>query len=359
MNLLLSRRALALVLPLALTMTACDTNEDDGTNVDDEASVYAVSNPTGSTDTVVRLSEDLASTEATFSGFTGVTNIQNVHITSDGDGYLTADVGSAVTPAGAIIYVQDLCDESGDEGCANANATIGAGSRVISGALTELVAPKGIINVEDRLVVADNGGNGAIRVFTQSASGNVAPLFSVTNLGTAAGARNVWDVAYDRGNDMLFVAATDGTVLVYDDFFNERGANGPARIITPSDAARTQISTNLHGIAFDDDTDRLVVTDVGGTLPTSGNDGQIFVIDDAPTASGNTPVRYQISGGTSNLGNPVDLALSEDGVVYVAEKVNGVVLRFNGVLTSSGTSTASAAASIPVPSAESVAVANE
>ncbi|HEX9953508.1 MAG TPA: hypothetical protein VGB53_17220 [Rubricoccaceae bacterium] len=350
-------RALAVALPLAFTMSACDSNDED---ISSEASVYAVSNPTGTADTAVRLSQDLTSTEATFSGFTGVTNVQNVFVTSDGDGYFTVDTGSAITASGGIVYVANLCDEDaddsdgdGDDGCSNTNATIGAGSRMITGAATGLVAPKGIINEGGRLIVADNGSN-SIRVFPETASGDVAPTFVVTNLGAAG--RNVWDIAFDDGR--LYVAATDGTVLVYDNFLSNQGATGPTRIITPTAVAGgAQISTNLHGIAFDGDTGYLVLTDVGGTLPTSGSDGQIFVIANGETASGNTPVRYQISG--SQLGNPVDLDLSEDGVLYVAEKANNAVLRFNNVLTATGTSTAPAAASIAVASAESVSIANE
>ena len=350
-------RALAVALPLAFTVSACDSTDED---ISSEASVYAVSNPAGAGDTAVRLSQDLAATEATFSGFTGVTSVQNVFVTSNGDGYFTVDTGSTVTPSGGIVYVANLCDEDaddsdndGDDGCSNTSTTIGAGSRMITGPTTGLVAPKGIINVDGRLIVADNGSN-SIRVFTETASGDVAPTFVVTNLGAAG--RNVWDVAFDDGK--LYVAATDGTVLVYDNFLTGQGASGPSRIITPTDGTN-QISVNLHGIAFDGDTGYLVLTDVGvaNGLPPSGTDGQIFVIANGETASGNTPVRYRVSG--SVLGNPVDLALSEDGILYVAEKANSAVLRFDNILTATGVSTAAAAASIAVASAESVSIANE
>src|SRR5690606_20519414 len=123
-------------------------------------------NPAGSGDSVVRLSQDLTSTEATFGGFTGIASIQNVFITSSGDGYLTVDTGTAITPSGGIVYVANLCDEDADDsdgdgtdGCSNLSTSIGAGSRMITGAATGLVAPKGIVNVDGRLIVADNGSN--------------------------------------------------------------------------------------------------------------------------------------------------------------------------------------------------------
>lgn len=353
---ILSRRALrplALVLPLALTLTACDSGGDDGP-VDSNASVYATSNPTGAdSDTVVRLSSDLTASQATFTGITSATSVQNVFVTGSGDGYLTVDLAGTL---GGIVYVPSLCVENGD-GCTNGGSTIGVGNRFIAGAATGLIAPKGIIEAEERLVVADNGAPGAIRVFARAATGNQAPAFTVTNI---TGATNVWDVTYNEGDDMLFVAGTNGVVLVYDDFF-ARGADAtPTRTITPSDAAGVKISVNLHGIAYDADADVLVLSDVGAAMGDgSAGDGQIFTIDNASTAMGSVQPRLRIAGAATSLGNPVDVALSEDGDLFVAEKANDRVLRFDDVLTATGLVTTAANASFAVTKAESVSLANE
>ena len=347
---LVSTRALALALPFALTLAACDST-GGGTSAD--ASVYATANPAGlDSDGVVRLSADLTAAPVTFGGILGVTSVQSLVLDDNGDGFLTADLAGTL---GAILFVPNLCEETEGE-CANVSTAVGAGTRVIAGAATGLIAPKGIINVENSLVVADNGGAGAIRVFAETATGNVAPSFTVTNI---TGATSVWDVAYDEGDDRLFVAGTNGVVLVYDDFFTDRGATGPDRTITPTDGT-AQISVNLHGIAYDSDRDLLVLTDVGvASGGASATDGQLFTIASASTATGATAVRYRIAGAATTLGNPVDVALTRDGDVYVAEKANSRVVRFNGVTTATGTVGTAPAASVAVVNAESVTIAND
>lgn len=348
----LSRAALSLALPAALLVSACDST-DDGPDAELQVGLYASSNPDGvASDNVVRLSGDLSSTPATFGGLTGVTSIQSVAFDGSGNGFLTVDLAGTL---GGIVYVSGLC-QNGDDGCTNAGTTLGAGTRVLAGASTGLVAPKGVVVAGSRLIVADNGAAaagvaGAIRVFPTSATGNEAPEFVVTDFGDGT---SVWDVAYDSGDDRLYVAATNGLVLVYDDFMADEGAGGPDRTITPTDGT-SQVSVNLHGIAYDEGRDLLVVSDVGSAA--SATDGQLFTIANASTADGETAVRYRVGGSASQLGNPVDLVLTSRGVVYVAEKSNDLVLRYDSLLTATGSVDAAADASVSVVKPESVSLA--
>lgn len=89
--------------------------------------------------------------------------------------------------------------------------------------------------------------------------------------------------------------------------------------------------TNIHGIDYDSQSDSLVISDVGSAADAS--DGKLYVISGAKMAEGITDVDVNISGPLSQLGNPVDLMLS-NGNVYVAEKSNGLVLRFDNILNS-------------------------
>ena len=357
MSLLSSRAALLLALPAVLAVSACDSTED-GPDTEAEIGLYATSNPSDlASDGVVRLSADLTATQATFTGLTGVTSIQSVDFDGSGNAFATVDLAAvAGVGAGAIVYFAgDLCANV-NAGCTNAGATLGGGTRIVAGASTGLVAPKGLVVTGSRIVVADQGSN-SIRVFSTTASGNVAPEFVISNLGAGT---SVWDVAYDSDDTRLYVATTNGLVLVYDDPFENRGAAGPTRTITPTNSEGAQISVNLHGIAYDSGTDLLILSDVGtATGGSSATDGQLFTIAGASAATGNTAVRYRVSGNATQLGNPVDLVLTSGGVVYVAEKANDRVLRFNGLLTATGTSEAAAAASITVIKPESVALAND
>ena len=348
MSSLLSRTALVLALPAALLATGCDS-ADDGPDTAAELGVYATSNPDGlSSDAVVRLASDLSAPQATFGGLTGVASVQSVAFDGSGNAFVTVDL---VGSLGGIVYVPALCNRDA-EGCTNAGTSIGAGARLVSGLSTGLTAPKGLIVAGSRVIVADQGSS-SIRVFSTAATGNQAPEFTVTDLGTGT---SVWDAAYDASGDRLYVASTNGLVLVYDDFLSARGADGPDRTIAPADDAGDPISVNLHGIAYDRSRDLLVVSDVGSA--TSATDGQLFTIASASTADGATAVRARVSGGATQLGNPVDLALAANGHVYVAEKANDLVLRFDDLLTATGSAGVAADVSLAVESAESVALAN-
>ena len=97
--------------------------------------------------------------------------------------------------------------------------------------------------------------------------------------------------------------------------------------------------TNLHGIVYVAETDQLILSDVGsGANPT---DGKLYVLDNGSTADGITDVTVNIDNGDNNtvgntqLGNPVDIAFDGEHL-YVAEKSQGMVLRFDNILDSAG-----------------------
>lgn len=224
-------------------------------------------------------------------------------------------------------------------------------SREISGALSLMTTPKGIAVAHEAgfYFVAQNTTD--VLVFGSAAAGDVAPVATVTLPA------NAWDLAYDDGADRLFVAQTDGTVAVFDAFIEDDfGASGVARTIDPFDEG-TDLS-NLHGIAYDPQQDRLVVSDVGD--PLSATDGKIFVIENASTAESTVAVPIvepskTISGADTLLGNPVDLVLT--GVsLRVAEKSNDAILFYHNIFAGDGGNVAPDE-SYPFTDPESLAVA--
>lgn len=195
--------------------------------------------------------------------------------------------------------------------------------REITGANTGLVNPKGIAiaQASGLIMIADFNGM-RISVFGSAAAGDVAPLAE-----TITDAKP-WDLDYDEVNDRLYVALTDGTVAVYDNYVAGEFAAAPVRVITPSDDAQMAISTNIHGIVYDRASDKLVLSDVGDA--SSATDGAIFVINNAASADGNVSVARTLSGPSTMLGNPVDIALSGTDL-RVAEKSNDAVLVFSNI----------------------------
>ncbi len=287
------------------------------TNPEVKADVIATANPDGVVnDALVGLSSDLSNSQTLAKDFAGITSIQSAQLGDDGKGYATFD-GAANT--GGILTMNKISDSST--------------WTTVKGSATGLVAPKGVEVIDSRgaLIISDNGTKD-IKVFDKNAVGDVSPLFTVANLGGVA-ARNVWDTSYDNNSDTLYVAATDGVVLVYDKFFATKGVDGPTKLIIPSNDKLEKLSINLHGIAYVPERDSIVLTDVGSA--TSATDGQVFTLNDVRTSSGRTITSLQLKGANTQLGNPVDLAYDGQSI-YVAEKSNDRILKFNDIFGRSG-----------------------
>ncbi|WP_421710624.1 hypothetical protein [Alcanivorax sp.] len=251
-------------------------------------------------------------------GFSTTQDRESLAFNQMGDAYITYDSGLAVINRLATGRDGETFTLSRD--------------RLIEGAGTGLMAPKGF-DVADALgwVLVTDNGNPSVRVFGAQADGDVAPLFTTT-LSVAP-----WDLDYDPEADRLYVALTDGTVAVFDSYSTARGSAGPDRLITPAEGGVAFAApTNLHGIVHVAETDQLILSDVGsGANPT---DGKLYVLDNGSTADGITDVTVNIDNGDNNsvgstlLGNPVDIAF--DGQhLYVAEKSQSVVLRFDNILS--------------------------
>ena len=290
-------------------------------------SIFVTSNPampTAMTEFVARLSPNLQTTLTTFNTSNGVPTVENITFDLTGDAFITFDNGSDTN--GGILVVNRLAESR------NGGTVSNSRDRAIAGASTGLVSPKGL-EVADSLglvfVAENNAATPSILAFSTQAQGDIAPVFRTTNLG----GRRPWDVDYDPASDRLFVAATDGSVLIYDQYAATQGVNGPTRTIIPSNAGGVKASVNLHGIIYIAASDTLLLSDVGSA--TSATDGQLFTIQNASVANGNVAVRTQIAGTNTLLGNPVDVTF--DGAnLYVAEKAGDRVLRFDNILNQSG-----------------------
>jgi hypothetical protein len=276
----------------------------------DPQSVWATANPTGlSADAVVGLTSALDMVTATQTLLGDVISIQSVAYLNN-DAVISYDAPGGV---GGVLIIDNLPNNL-------MAAPIGLGTRIITGPTTGLVAPKGVeaAGPDGLILVADTGAPG-IHAFLAGDKGDVAPQFTVTDIGAAEG---VWDIHFDDDNDTLYAAGTNGQVLVYEDFTAMQGQAGPTRTITPTEND-SQVSVNLHGVTVNDT--KLYLTDVGD--PMDNADGQIFVIDDVANADGDVPVLQRIQGDA--LGNPVDLELRPSiasSTLFVAEKANDKLL---------------------------------
>ncbi|GEK55825.1 hypothetical protein PES01_26700 [Pseudoalteromonas espejiana] len=242
----------------------------------------------------------------------------------------TANEGVAFDGLGNLIQASDSANGSIKTICQLTNREDGASfanniDREITGPATTLVNPKGIaVAKKSGLIFIADFGAMQITTFGTGAAGDVAPL--ATTITEAA----PWDVDYDQTNDRLYVALTNGDVAVYDNFVSGEFAAMPSRTITPSDTNGEQISVNIHGIVYDETTNKLILSDVSSA--SDATDGALFVINNASSADGNTSVARSISGPATMLGNPVDIAL-EGSDLRVAEKSNDAILVFSNIFT--------------------------
>lgn len=322
-------RVVDTVKPESLVRDATVPLEADVSDIDDSdvaiEGVLVTSNPPlmGDPDVVVL---NTALTTMTRS-FTVGESLESVSVNQLGDVYLSADDGTNTT--GMLAVINRLGVSRDGEAFALSR------DRVIGGTNTGLISPKGF-DVADELglVLVTDNGDPAVKVFGAQAGGNVAPLYT-TPLSVAP-----WDLDYDPDSDTLYVAQVDGTVAVFEAYSSNRGATGPDRIIVPTVGGMPVTApTNLHGIVYVSDRNTLIVSDVGsGANPT---DGKLYVIEGADRADGNTPVAISIDDGDNNavgntqLGNPVDIAW-DGSSLYVAEKSQKQVLRFDNLLDSAG-----------------------
>jgi len=139
---------------------------------------------------------------------------------------------------------------------------------------------------------------------------------------------NLWGIHVEE-EALYAIIDNSNRVAVLNDFFaKSSGTISADTEITVEGLERT------HGITYDKINDIMVLTDVGDA--SSPTDGAIFIINDFSSAASDGNISSieatVISGATTLLGNPVDVAIDEvQGSIYVAERANdgGQILGFN------------------------------
>lgn len=320
-----------------------DADISDLTDADVDA-LYVTSNAAGTGTTVVMVDDDLTTMGDTFTPVMSGQFVESVSLDQNGDAIISFDDGST----GGLSFIGRL--ETRDD----ATAYSGQRDRQISGTNADLVAPKGVETVGSYGValVADlnAAAPGAIKAYSLCGVGNVEPVFeTIMPAGTQP-----WDLDYDPDADRLYVAATNGTIQVYDDYMADP-SEAPERIIDPNDSSGFEAS-NIHGIVHDSATNRLIVSDVGSA--TVADDGRIYVIDNADTADGPWDLRLELAGNLTALGNPVDLAFDGENL-YVAEKSNNQLQRIDDIYSLSGVLNRAPDSMMTFTAPESIAIAPE
>lgn len=333
----------------------------DTTNPNNIAQLVVVDNPAdnngGTENTVSSFSTSLAPTTNSFTialtqtvpnsnpVFSRLRSLESVAFDNRGNMYVSYGNDNTAMGATAVgeggVAVASLPFRAGRvTSTTNFNASLDHAR--LTGANTTLLDPKGMDvtdarNRGSRVFIADFGA-GTVVVYGSLASADVAPLGRTTDLGSAG--RRPWDLDYDPIDDRLFVACTDGTIAVFDNYLiNVEGAlspPGPNRVIMPTynNGISSINAVNFHGIVYDRNTNTIIVSDVG--VPGNLLDGFVLTIETGASADGVVPASRTLGGNNTGLGDPVDLAY--DGTnLYIAEKGNGLIMRYNSFLSVQGT----------------------
>ncbi|MEZ4991953.1 MAG: T9SS type A sorting domain-containing protein [Saprospiraceae bacterium] len=139
---------------------------------------------------------------------------------------------------------------------------------------------------------------------------------------------NLWGMVAN-GNDLFAIVDNSNMVAVFEDFFilPMGSSMAPDAMVAVENLVRT------HGIDYDAESDIMLLTDVGDAA--SATDGALVMVENWMMASADGMIsmdeQTRLSGGSSQLGNPVDVAIDlVNHRAYVAERANegGKVLAF-------------------------------
>ena len=184
------------------------------------------------------------------------------------------------------------------------------------------------------LVIVSDPGFPRIWAFGRTAGMN-AESFRSADGGLVAGVALPGGLDYEATDDRLFLAVSNGTIYVYDDFIDSPG-DLPDRVITPADSFGTvQISTSIRDVLYDGTNDVLFATDVGATSGAS-DDGAIYVFEGVSSAPGGLLAADRIiTGAATGLDDPSDLAWNGKNL-WVVDEANETISLFEDALALDG-----------------------
>lgn len=326
----------SILINSAMAEMQADLSDLSGATV---SRLYVTGNAGGAGTQISAVNRNLTNIGRSFSPVAAGQFVESLSLDPNGNAVVSID--GATPSGGGLSFVNRLASRSG--------ALDNNQDRQLVGANTGLIAPKGIEIAGEHgvVLVADLNGAapGAIKGFSLCAGGNSEPMFMTMLQGNL----RPWDLDYDPEHDRLYVAATNGTILVFDDYLMKKPAT-PARIIDPNDQSGFSAS-NIHGIVHDAKNNRLIVSDVGDAGVAT--DGRIYVIENASGADGVTDLMLELAGSQTKLGNPVDLAF--DGkALYVAEKSNNQLQKIDDIYALKGLLNRAPDTALPFSGPESI-----
>ncbi len=307
---------------------------------------------------VLRLQADLAmnigSLPRLFFNLAGGDSVRGMGMSVNGDLYVASftpdsDLIPILVPGDPATTVQVLNSAATNRLAIGGPTVTALRDRAFTLSGAEEATSSLVIDEFGVLLVTDGGDAPGITVHTVCGDGALLGGKIQTN-DSNGNAKTPTDVDYDGERGDLYLSFADGSIGIYRAFnrylesliANPDTPNTPNTllVVTPQvvdvTGNRVNAAADYQAIEYLSGLDQIALLTQGSDSDTS--DGKLLIIGRTPgfqasgLFGGSVDVDVDISGPNTGLGNPVDLAF--DGVnLFVAEKGNGLVLRFDNAST--------------------------
>ncbi|MGO8803780.1 NHL repeat-containing protein [Candidatus Binatus sp.] len=231
------------------------------------------------------------------------------------------------------IYATNLCTRTITI-YAEGSKGIAAPTAIIGGTSTGLSSPEGIaVDSDSNIYVADLAAD-SVFVYSAGSSGDAAPLATISGDNTGLDAPT--GIALDSSGNIYVTSSTNSSVRVFAPLASSSGTLNEAPIAIISGP-----STDLdapQGIALDSN-DKIYVAGTDVTVPevliypALGGSGWVA----GPPATYTVAPAATIAGSTTDLANPIGVALDSNNKIYVADVDDQGVYVYPALGSSSGT----------------------
>ncbi|MBC6995827.1 hypothetical protein QWY85_17570 [Neolewinella lacunae] len=297
-----SKLLLLLLTLTALSFTSCDDDDDVlGIDLTDDGTLFMSSNTTGLVG-VLDVNDNPLEVE-TFA---------SAGMDADGIYYDDSDemVFQVIRSNSTLVNYKDVLDDLDDPN----------GVDVVNTSTSDFTNGRGLVAIGNSQFVvaqdasAENNNTNAIVIYGFSENSGF------TLAKTIPTDFNLWGLEFVDGTVYAVVDNSD-SIAVFNNLFD----TPDGQTATPDRYIRVDGLVRTHGIAYNEQDDLMVLTDVGAA--DSDSDGAIFIISNFSTRSNDVFAAadyVRIGGANTRLGNPVDVDYDpDDDRIFVAERLRG------------------------------------
>ncbi|WP_104420065.1 hypothetical protein [Neolewinella xylanilytica] len=307
MKLSFSKLSLLLLTAVALAFTSCDDDDDPilGGEIGDDGTLFLSSNTSGMVGILSLEDEPLEIETFAAQG-------------TDADGiYYDDDQGNIFQvnrTSNTVVEYNDVIDDLDDPN----------GVDIESESSSDFDNGRGLAYRNDMLVVANDGDTDSTNAFYRY---EITGDEEISYVGMHPTNINLWGIQF-FGTSLYAVVDNSDSIAIFDNFLD----NAAGDTVVPTRYIQIDGITRTHGLEYNSEDDIMILTDIGDAA--SNSDGGIMIIDNFTSVANDSVITAadytMISGASTMLGNPVDVAYDADeDRIYVADRATEMLLIFD------------------------------